>query len=308
MNESETTPEQDIEIAKVKLTKDLKLTAKSMDRDQAKILLRQYYRAQENRMRASKQSAGCEKRGQPHAVLDYFEEQNLAQEKEGVAVLACWAEDQPMAVWARKTAKGVGPILAAGLVAFIDIEKAPTVGHIWRFCGLDPTCKWEKGEKRPFCAALKTTTWKIWQSWLKLKNDPEAVYAQHFNTRRAYEWKRNLAGELKEQAEAQLKLKSWDKKSPSYAWLSGQVDQEWAASIVAAGEQFPLKPVLKADGAKPFPMLPPGHIQSRAGRWAVKLFLAHWHDEAYRQHFKTEPPKPYAIGILGHAHEIKAAA
>jgi hypothetical protein len=41
------------------------------------------------------------------------------------------------------------------LLARIDIVKAPTAGHIWRYAGLDPTVRWNKGEKRPWNAGLK---------------------------------------------------------------------------------------------------------------------------------------------------------
>lgn len=52
--------------------------------------------------------------------------------------------------------------------------------------------------------------------------------------------------------------------------------------------------------------LPPGQIDARARRWAVKIFLSHLHAEWYRREFNTEPPKPFAIAILGHAHMIEA--
>lgn len=50
--------------------------------------------------------------------------------------------------------------------------------------------------------------------------------------------------------------------------------------------------------------LPPAHIHSRAKRWAVKLFLAHWHAVAYRAHFQENAPKPYILTQPGHAHEV----
>ena len=53
--------------------------------------------------------------------------------------------------------------------------------------------------------------------------------------------------------------------------------------------------------------LPDGHIHSRCKRYAVKQFIADWWAEAYRDHFKKEPPLPYPIAILGHAHLRKAA-
>ena len=44
--------------------------------------------------------------------------------------------------------------------------------------------------------------------------------------------------------------------------------------------------------------------EERAKRYAVKLFLSHWFEEAYRTHYGTEPPKPYPIARLGHAHQV----
>jgi hypothetical protein len=51
--------------------------------------------------------------------------------------------------------------------------------------------------------------------------------------------------------------------------------------------------------------LPAAALHERSKRWAVKVFLAHWFEEAYRTHYGVEPPKPYPIAILGHAHLIK---
>ena len=48
-----------------------------------------------------------------------------------------------------------------------------------------------------------------------------------------------------------------------------------------------------------------GHIHSRAKRYAVKLFLAHYQHVAYWHEFGAEPPKPYAIEHMGHADVIK---
>ena len=36
----------------------------------------------------------------------------------------------------------------------------------------------------------------------------------------------------------------------------------------------------------------------------MKIFLAHWHAEAYRNHYGCEAPKPYPLVHLGHAHAI----
>lgn len=56
---------------------------------------------------------------------------------------------------------------------------------------------------------------------------------------------------------------------------------------------------------KKHPDLRKGHIEARARRKTVKLFLAHLFDKWY-QLKGLNPPKPYAIGVLGHTNEIKA--
>jgi hypothetical protein len=51
-------------------------------------------------------------------------------------------------------------------------------------------------------------------------------------------------------------------------------------------------------------MLPPARIHRRAVRYAVKLFLAHYHHVAYEVEFGEPPPKPYVIEHLGHVDFI----
>src|SRR5258708_34310096 len=48
--------------------------------------------------------------------------------------------------------------------------------------------------------------------------------------------------------------------------------------------------------------LPPARILLRSQRYAVKLFLAHWHAVAYQIRYQHAPPKPYVTEHLGHVH------
>src|ERR1039458_8826748 len=79
-----------------------------------------------------------------HAVMENSVQRSLGAFVEGSEV-GRWCLAQ----------HGVGPVLSAGFIANIDIEIAQTAGQVWRFAGLDPTCKWKKGEKRPWNAGLK---------------------------------------------------------------------------------------------------------------------------------------------------------
>jgi hypothetical protein len=256
-------------------------------------------------------------------------------EKNIRSALGVYAAANPVGQWSLSIL-GIGPVMSAGLLAHIDIEKAPTVGHIWRFAGLDPTREWlgtkkateavelvldlsgskvvdqkivgacashlhlneatvlkmatvdfGTGEikkltkaslikalaKRPWSANLKVLCWKIGESFVKIKGKEESLYGALFVDRWAYEQKRNDAGELADQAKAKLEKFNIGKNTDAYkAYSAGR--------------------------------LPPAHILARAKRWTAKLFLAHWHHVAYEVRYKTQPPKPYVLTHLGHAHEI----
>jgi hypothetical protein len=162
-------------------------------------------------------------------------------------------------------------VIAAGLLANIDIERAPTVGHIWRFAGLDPTVTWDKGTKRPWNARLKVLTWKIGESFVKVSNHADDIYGHVYAERKALEAAANERGEFAAQAEAKLAKYRIGKDTEAYGHYS-------------KGH------------------LPPAHIHSRAKRYAVKLFLSHWHHVAYETRFGEPPPKPYILTRPEHVH------
>lgn len=175
----------------------------------------------------------------------------------------------PVGRWS-KSITGIGPVIAAGLLAHIDIEKAPTVGHIWRFAGLDPTMIWEKGKKRPWNAALKVLCWKIGESFVKVSTNPKDFYGRIYVSRKRLEEDRNAREMFKQQAEDKLKRFKIGKTTEAYKHYS--------------------------EGR-----LPPAHIHARAKRYAMKLFLSHWHHVAYKVRFGKEPPNPYPLDHMeGH--------
>lgn len=261
----------------IKLAKDLRKAAETLTPNEARFLVDTYYKMQEDRIRAggqirSMKSSEEKPVEEPHGVIQWIEEKSSQMEQQVKAALDVYSQSKPVGVWARSVV-GIGPVIAAGLLAHIDITRAPTVGHIWRFAGLDPTVKWEKKTKRPWNASLKTLCWKIGESFVKLSGRDDCFYGKLYLQRKAIEIEKNERREFAAQAEQKLKDFKIGKDTDAYkAYSQG--------------------------------MLPPAHIHSRAKRWAVKLFLAHSHDQAYRDHYKTEPPKPYAIAILGHAHQI----
>src|SRR4029078_13106851 len=95
------------------------------------------------------------------------------------------------------------------MLSQIDINRARTAGHIWRYAGLDPTVRWNKGEKRPWNASLKRLAWIAGESFVKVSGNPDALYGQLYRERKAIEERKNLAGDFADQAAASLAGKKY---------------------------------------------------------------------------------------------------
>ena len=255
-----------------KLTKDEKQAAVTLGKDEARFLVDAYYQLQDNRIRSDGQVRSMSKDGEPHATLQWLANMNRTLEESIKAALDAYSNASPVGRWMRSQ-KGIGPVIAAGFLAHLDITKAETAGAFWSFAGLDPRKTWDKGQKRPWNADLKVLCWKLGESFVKVSGHEDAFYGKLYKERKALEIERNEKGEFADQAAAKLEKFKIGKATDAYkAYSQGK--------------------------------LPPAHIHARATRYAVKLFLANLHCVLYFDHYGRLPPLPYAIGILGHAHTI----
>lgn len=255
----------------LKLTRDIRTAATVLTDDEARFLVDDYYIMQDQRIRADGQIRAMQESGEPNMVINFFSEQSRTLENQVKSALNAYSNAIPLGQWARSIC-GVGPVIAAGLLAHIDITK-PTAGHIWRFAGLDPSIKWGKGEKRPFNATLKTLCWKLGESFVKVQNNDADFYGKLYVETKEGLIAKNEAGEFAPAAAEKLEKFKISKTTDAYKAYS-------------AGK------------------LPPAHIHARAKRWAVKLFLSHYHAVGYWLAFETMPARPYAVEHLGHAHII----
>lgn len=284
-----------------RLTRDLKEAAITLGRSEARFLVDAYYQIQEHRKRSGNQERALAQTGEPHAVITWLYGNMETLEGQIKRALEAWTDSMPEGRWA-KSITGIGPVISAGLLAHIDITKARTAGNIWRFAGLDPTVTWEKGQRRPWNAALKTLCWKIGESFVKVSNNENDIYGKIYIQRKQYETAKNDNGEYAEDARKILRTKKISRDTDAYLWYAGGVSKEAAVAmrdLDAARRQAYLKMHASPDGTHPA-KLPPAHIHSRAKRYAVKLFLSHLHDVLYRVKFGRLAPKPYPIGIMGH--------
>lgn len=256
----------------IRLSRDLKVAARQLSDHEARFLVDAYYQMQEDRIRATHQERTLAEAGEPNGIMTWMAEQRASLERQVARALDYYSAAHPVGEWARSIT-GIGPVIAAGLLAHIDITKAPTAGHIWRYAGLDPTQKWEKGQKRPWNAQLKTLCWKIGESFVKVSGNEKDIYGKVYKQRKDFEAARNAEGAYAAQAAAILEKRKIG------------ADTE-ARKHYEAGR------------------LPPAHIHARAKRYAVKLFLSHLQHVWWVTATGSAPAKPYIIEHGGHVHFI----
>lgn len=258
-------PDSELQVPLGKLSKDLRDAAKNLSRSDARWLVDSYYDRQDERIRAAHRARTNAEAGEPHQLIQWVN--GTAETFEGSirSALGIFAKQYIVGQW-MQAQMGVGPVLSAALLSNFDIRKAPTVGHFWRFAGLDPTLKWEKGQKRPWNAQLKAIcAFRLGECFVKTQNRDTSYYGKLFAEFKAKLAARNDAGEFAERAKAEIEIHKNNKSMPkTQRWA------HWQAGHLA-----------------------PAHIHDWSRRWAVKLFLSHLHHVMYVDYFAKDPPAPY---------------
>lgn len=126
--------------------------------------------------------------------------------------------------------------------------------------------------KPPYNIKLKVLMWKIGESFRKVCNRG-SLYGELYKERKAEETAKNSRGEYWEQAALMLKRKTFNKSTEAYKWYSQG-------------------------------MLPPKHIEERAKRYAVKIFISHLFECMYLYRYGKMPTMPYTISRMGHEDYI----
>ena len=315
----------------------------NMSRDETRPLVSSFYAIQAQRIAVAGRARGLSKNGTPTAMLDFAMNGFLNTEENIKKLLAVYSNEQGIGRWA-ESIPFIGPIISAGLIGHIDIEKAHTAGAIWRFGGYDPTMSWlgkakatelvnevitarsgnteatdeqiveiatkanlkaenlnrmalslvepkegvvptvtkanliKVASRRPWNADLKVIYWKIGESFkinskrLVTKAKGPDVYGKMYVDKKLAYIQKNENGGFRETAEK--RASEVGRSTDAYAAYSQG-------------------------------MLPPGHLDAMARRYAVKMFLSHWHHVYYEMHHGTPPPKPFVNDHLGHKEYVK---
>jgi hypothetical protein len=345
-----------------RLNTDMRRAAETMSDAEVRYLIDLYYLTQEGRKRAHNQLRAARQDHEPNLFLSY-----LVAQLEGFEGICNGA----LQVIARRTRagrwcmalKGISGVLTAGLLASLDVRKAPTAASFWRFFGLDPSWEWLGKERaaalystvrleapqgsrptdllpvlaahthtpiegllarverqtrprqaqepvrtldevrlavtreqlvkalatRPWNAAMKTHQWKIMDCLVKVQNRDDApYYCTIYVERKRKEWLLNFSGANRPACTEALARNLTALQRP---WYEGKYDPaalrpQWEAGQTPSTWKLP-------DPGEGVPMFPPGRIELRARRVAIKQFLADLHYCLWEETYGT-PPQPNA--------------
>jgi len=113
----------------------------NMSRIETRFIVSSYYGIQKARLQVNNRYKALEKSGESISMLSFILAGLTATENNIQKILTAFSANNGIGNWA-ESIPGIGPVISAGLMSEIDITRAPTAGHIWRFAGMDPTSEW----------------------------------------------------------------------------------------------------------------------------------------------------------------------
>lgn len=286
-----------------RLERDVRKMAADLGPSQARGLVDLYYGLQDFRIQANNQIHALSKSEEPHATVGFFFDQFFQLETDIKKALDSYSAGQPLGQWVREIV-GIGPVLAAGLLAHIPIETTPTPSALWSFAGLAPGQRYVKGEKRSWNAQLKVLCWRIGDSMVKQSFRDNCYYGKLYLQRKQKELARNDAVQLVKRLTGSNPPVTFNVNgNPNWVALGNTVFQGGNAKSAAKSlsertiRDAGLKKILLSG------QLPAGQLDQRARRYAVKRLLLHYWQAAYILHYHAEPPRAYVFDQLGHVDE-----
>ncbi len=283
-------------------------------------------KATENKDRAVDQGADP---AESDEGIDFMMVQVRWMEANAKTFLEVYRNAHEMGPWFN-TVPGIGPVLSAGLLAHLGARPIPpTVGHWWRYAGLDPTQQWlgQDQLKRLYDETPgDDLEMRVRAMAHTVGRDPETVLRDattNFKTGEVSKLTKTKA--LKSLARIPfnrpLKTLCW-KVGDQMVKLGNKEDAFYAkfyrdrkAQEIARNERGD-RANLAAKTLREKPnhaqadiykqgKLPDGRIDLMARRATVKLFLSHLHELWYEKQNGQKPPHPFSTTIKGHAHYIK---
>lgn len=332
--------DQEIEIDEVaKLTSDLKKKIVEIDyisKAEIKTLVNLFYQMQDIRKALTEQirsietvpEADSKNKDTNVAVLNYCVK-NIASTEKGVStVLKLVCESDPVGRWLLATT-GIGPVLAAGLLAYFDIEGKQYATQFISYAGLNdnnrPWLGTDKSKKivneivgdskiitdEMVCQIAAKAQWKYdylrskafnqdkdkWDKQEIIKACAKIPYNASAKTLmwkvgKSFQWQCNNPNSKYGSLFSERRVKEYEKNC----------NGEFADQASAILEQKNIGKSTNAYKAYSKGELPDAHITARAMRWTEKIFLSHLFEEMYREKYHDVPPRYYALEHFGDEH------
>jgi len=320
-------------------SKGIKEKAADMTRPEARALVSYYFKAvglresTKGRLRAleARNKAISEDFEEEHPMLNYVRLESSRLIDQVRQAIDIYSDANIPSRWARsfKGTPNIGPLVGAGLNAFIDPEKGTTASQVWRYAGFDPSCKWwwNEAEVQTVLKSAKlqfgepdleeTVRWIAkeinvgYHSFLKrcyIPSDPNITWRSLRYGIKRLPWNRKL--KLICYHLGMVFLRNRDNKDHFY----GQAYDYRKKFEEARNEKGYYKNMarekLKARYAtidregSPYlafieDKIPPHHVDKIARRWVIKLFLEHFHQVSFYERYGMLPPRNYRISMLG---------
>lgn len=329
-------------IESVKVDKDLKhklVNMAGMNRREIKTVVDLYYQVQkdrialENQIRAIKQEYDEDAPDNNNLiVLDYLLKNMKIMETNTANIIKQIVNNDPVGRWLVQI-KGIAEILAAGLLAYFDVEGKNYASHFISYAGLND-------QNRPWLGTEKATA---------IVNDiigkSKVITNDHIDeialrTKWSYKHILNHAYDQEKEKWSKDKIiaacamvpynrnlkKLMYKVGASFVWQCNKPDSlygrlfnerkqyemerneageyaDQAANILATKKYGKSTVAYKAYSEG---KLPKAHIISRSMRYAEKIFLSHLFEEMYRVRYNQIPPRYYTLEHCdGHHDEIQ---
>lgn len=324
-----------------KLTKDVKQGAITLGKDEARFLVDTYYSMQDFRITSDNQIRSITKSDseEPHETLKFFSAQFATLENSIQKALDYYTKADPVGRW-MQSQLGIGPVIAAGFLANLDIEGINSASHFWSYCGLNDRNRiWLGTEKSKAIInevlgdkkSKNITIEDVYEICRKTQWKPETILNSKDGKGTKIFVDKN--GNYKFTKEALIKAcakRPYNAKMKTLCWKMTQCfiktcnnENSFYGKLYVERKMYEqtknekldykdqaeegLKRVGKSTESYKWyekGMLPPGQINTRAQRWVAKIFLSHLFAVMYFVKHGTRPEKPYAIVHLNHVHEI----
>lgn len=218
-----------------------------------------YYRMQSERSVLSAHSNKLQESEYNHDVLDRVSDVFVSIEDSLYPLFETFSSQYRVGQWALLHS-GITPVFVAGLISNIDISKAYNVSSVYRYCGIDPSLTYVKGSKVPWNTDLKSLVWKIGQSISKSNTDKHSFYVDLYHQNRTSCQQVNLSGGYSQKAKDTLANRNIKNTAIRQTLESG--------------------------------FLPDVYIDAQARKFAVKIFLAHFHTVWYEDYHSALNSNP----------------